>query len=368
MKKLIFFFSALMLLATSCAEKEAFTITGKLPSTEYDGQQVYLQVVDSAWKSNVSIDTANIVNGQFVFKGLAKEGATVHFLVLENAPQKMKRPVFVIVEPGNIEVTFDSISTIKGTSMNDAYQAYQDKYGSIRTEIAALNEKSKVDTTAVQKKELEKQFDDKREQIVDATYDFVKDNIGTQVGAFLFSNNYYLLSLDRQKDLLAGIQPKYKTNARIARIEKSVQAQDVTAEGKMFTDVKAQTPEGKDAALSDYAGKGKYVLVDFWASWCGPCRAEMPKLVEMYKEFKGKDFEIVGLSLDRDGEAWKKGIKDLGITWPQISDLKFWDSVFASTYGLSSIPHLMIIDKDGKILARGINADEAKEKLEELLK
>lgn len=357
-----------MLLATSCAEKEAFTITGKLPSGEYDGQQVYLQTIDSVWKSNVSIDTANVVDGQFVFKGLAKEGATIHFLVLENAPQKMKRPVLVIVEPGDIEVTLDSISTVKGTPMNNDYQAYQAKYQSIGTEMTALREKAKVDTTVVLQKELEKQLEEKRDKIVDATYDFVKDNIGSQVGAFLFSNNYYLFSLDRQKELLAGIQPKYKTNTRIERIEKSVQSQDLTSEGKMFTDVKAKTPDGKDAALSDYAGKGKYVLVDFWASWCGPCRAEMPKLVEMYKEFKGKDFEIVGLSLDRDGEAWKKGIKDLGITWPQISDLKFWDSVFASTYGVSSIPHLMIIDKDGKILERGISADKAKEKLEELLK
>lgn len=95
----------------------------------------------------------------------------------------------------------------------------------------------------------------------------------------------------------------------------------------------------------------------------------MPKLVEMYKEFKGKDFEIVGLSLDKDGEAWKKGIKDLNITWPpQISDLKYWDSELSSTYGVNSIPHLMLLDKDGKILARGINADQAKEKLAELLK
>ena len=368
MKKIIFFFSALIFLATSCAEKDAFTIKGKLPSGEYDGQQVYLQTFKDDWKENVTIDTANIIDGQFVFKGLAKEGPIMHFLVLENAPEKMKRPVALIVEPGEIEVTLDSVSSVKGTPTNNAYQAYQTKMQAVNSEMRALYEKSRGDTTGVDMKELEKQFEEKNNEMVKDTYDFIKANIGTQMGAFFFSNNYYMFSLDQQKELLSGILPGYKANARIERIEKSVQAQDATSVGKMFADVKAQTPDGKDAALSDYAGKGKYVLVDFWASWCGPCRAEMPKLVELYKQYNRKDFEIVGLSLDKDGEAWKKGIKDLGITWPQISDLKFWDSIFASTYGINSIPHLMLLDKDGKILARGISADEAKEKLAELLK
>ena len=109
-------------------------------------------------------------------------------------------------------------------------------------------------------------------------------------------------------------------------------------------------------------------MVDFWASWCPPCRAEMPKLVELYKQYSAKGVEIVGISLDKTNEDWVKGIKNLNITWPQISDLKFWDSEGAAIYGVSSIPHLMLLDKDGKILARGLNAEEATKKIEELLK
>lgn len=368
MKKIILILSAAMLVMASCAEKDAFTIKGKLPGGEYDGQQVYLQTLGEDWKENVNIDTANVVDGQFIFKGLAKEGPMVHFIVLDDAPQKMKRPVLVIVEPGEIEVTLDSISSVKGTSANNTYQVYRTRAQSINAEIKALYEKTKQDTTAVTRKEIKKQSEEKEKQQAKETYDFLKTNAGTQMGAYLFSNNYYRFSLDQQKELFEGINPEYKTNVRLEKIGKSIEKREATSEGKMFIDVKAQTPEGKDAALSDYAGKGKYVLVDFWASWCPPCRAEMPELVEMYKEFKGKDFEIVGLSLDKDGEAWKKGIKDLNITWPQISDLKYWSSVFSSTYGVSSIPHLMLLDKDGKILARGLSANEAKDKLAELLK
>jgi len=368
MKKIIFILSAMMFLTASCVEKDSFTIKGKLPSGEYNGQQVYLQTFKDDWKENVNIDTANVVDGQFIFKGLSKEGPKVHFILLDDAPQNMKRPLMIIVEPGEIEVTLDSVSTVKGTSTNNAYQAYRTKVQALNSEMKDLYMKSRGDTTGIDMKELEKTFEEKNDQLKKESFDFIKSNIGTQMGAYLFSNNYYMYSSDQQKELLSGIKPEYKTNEKIGRIVKSVEAQDATAEGKMFVDVKAQTPEGKDAALSDYAGKGKYVLVDFWASWCGPCRAEMPKLVELYKQYKDKDFEIVGLSLDGDAEDWKKGIKDLGITWPQISDIKFWDSVFASTYGINGIPHLMLLDKDGKILARGISADEAKEKVAELLK
>ena len=98
-----------------------------------------------------------------------------------------------------------------------------------------------------------------------------------------------------------------------------------TAVGQKFTDFEMQTPEGKTVKLSDYVGKGKVVLVDFWASWCGPCRREMPNLVEAYAKYKNKNFEIVGVSLDQSADAWKEAIKKLNITWPQMSDLKYWN-------------------------------------------
>ena len=126
--------------------------------------------------------------------------------------------------------------------------------------------------------------------------------------------------------------------------------------------------KGKTHKLSEYVGKGKIVLIDFWASWCPPCRRDMPNMVEVYKQYKSKGFEIVGISLDSKQEAWEKGVKDLQITWPQLSDLKGWKNDGAALYGVNSIPHTVLVDKDGTILAKGLHAKEIGEKLKELLK
>ena len=115
-------------------------------------------------------------------------------------------------------------------------------------------------------------------------------------------------------------------------------------------------------------GKGKVVLVDFWASWCGPCRREMPNLVETYAKYKGKNFEIVGVSLDQDGAAWKEAIKKLDMTWPQMSDLKFWQSEGAQLYAVNSIPHTVLIDGEGTIIARGLHGEELQAKIAEVVK
>ena len=108
-------------------------------------------------------------------------------------------------------------------------------------------------------------------------------------------------------------------------------------------------PKGEVHQLSEFVGNGKVVLIDFWASWCPPCRKEMPHLVELYKQYKNKGFEIVGISLDSKPEAWAKGVKDLNITWTQLSDLKGWQNAGAALYGVNSIPHTVLVDKDGTI-------------------
>jgi thiol-disulfide isomerase/thioredoxin len=369
MKTVILFLAATALLVSSCGEKDAFTIKGKLPNGTYDGQQVYLKTLDSNWKGLVAIDTVNVVDGEFFFKGLAKEGATVHFISLDDAPGFMSRPVLVVVEPGHIEVDLDSVSSVKGTLSNDAYQAFATKSGAINEELGAIVQKSKQDAANVEfQAGLEKQYKEKNDLLTKETFDFVKANIQSQTGTYLLTKNFYRFSADQLNELVPSIKPGYKSIAGVQRVETAAKALDATSAGKAFTDVKGKTPESKDAALADYAGKGKYVLVDFWASWCPPCRDEMPKLVELYKQYKAKDFEIVGISLDKTNEDWVNGIKNLNITWPQISDLKFWDSELAAVYGISSIPHLMLLDKDGKILARGLDVGEATKKIEELLK
>ena len=120
--------------------------------------------------------------------------------------------------------------------------------------------------------------------------------------------------------------------------------------------------------ISDVVSKNKYTLIDFWASWCGPCRREMPNVVAAYKEYNKKGFGIVGVSLDSDAEAWKKAIKDMGMTWDHMSDVKGWQCEGAALYGVNSIPATVLVAQDGTIIARNLRGEAIKEKLAELLK
>jgi peroxiredoxin len=139
-----------------------------------------------------------------------------------------------------------------------------------------------------------------------------------------------------------------------------------TALGQPFMDITLKTPDDRPISISDYAGKGKYVLLDFWAAWCGPCRNANPHVVELYKRYKDKGFEIVGISLDQTKDAWVKAIKDDNLTWPHMSDLKYWGSDAARLYSVSSIPHTVLLDKEGKIIAKGLHVEALAAKLAEL--
>ena len=138
------------------------------------------------------------------------------------------------------------------------------------------------------------------------------------------------------------------------------------AQGVMFKDVEMKNLAGETVRLSRWVGRGNYVLVDFWASWCGPCRMEMPNVKEAYAKFHPKGFEIVGISLDNKQEAWEKGVTDLGITWPQMSDLQGWKCVGASLYNIRSIPATILFAPDGTVVEAGLRGEALSQKLAEI--
>ena len=137
--------------------------------------------------------------------------------------------------------------------------------------------------------------------------------------------------------------------------------------GTMLTDLTMADGEGTEHALSEWCGKGKYVLVDFWASWCGPCLRELPNVIECYEKYRERGLEIIGISLDNNKEAWLAAVKRLEMAWPQLSDLKGWKSLGATTYGIQSIPANILVDPEGRIVDNDLRGVFLRKRLEELL-
>ncbi|MEZ4773449.1 MAG: TlpA disulfide reductase family protein [Bacteroidia bacterium] len=155
-------------------------------------------------------------------------------------------------------------------------------------------------------------------------------------------------------------------NPRLAeQLKKETDAARSKMIGALAPDIALPTPEGDTLRISDF--RGKVLLVDFWASWCGPCRKENPNVVRMYKQYKNKGFEILGISLDRAKDPWVQAIAKDGLTWHHISDLKFWQSIAAKTYGVGSIPYTVLLDADGRIVAKNLRGAQLEAKVAELL-
>ena len=159
---------------------------------------------------------------------------------------------------------------------------------------------------------------------------------------------------------------KYKDSkaAHIVRIEEELKGAKALQNGGFAPDFTAKTPEGEELSLSDL--KGQYVLIDFWASWCGPCRRENPNVVKLYDKYHEQGFEILGVSLDNNKSKWTAAIEKDGLEWPHISDLKGWQSGPAKIYGVRSIPSTVLLDRDGKIIVRNLRAHQLEGKLKEI--
>ena len=365
MKKLTYLFATAALLA-ACSGNQGYTVTGSVEGAS-DGDMVYLKKAEG--RQLVSLDSAVIKNGTFTFKGMQDTTAN-RYLVYGEEDKEMHAMDFFL-ENGTITVNFARKNvSATGTPNNDIFQAIRNQLSGLNNEAMTLLNTIVNDTTLT-----DEQRDVKREELEsleeksqDIMKDAIKQNITNPVGIHLLKQSYYYMDVEELDPLMPQIPAAFDNDEVIIKIKSNVEKMKATAVGQKFTDFEMLTPEGKSVKLSDFVGKGKVVLVDFWASWCGPCRREMPNLVEAYKQYKGKNFEIVGVSLDQNGEAWKNAIKQLDITWPQMSDLKYWECEGARLYAVSSIPHTVLIDAEGTIIARGLHGEGLQEKLAEVLK
>lgn len=365
MKKLVYLFAAAAAFA-ACSENKGYVVTGTVEGAA-DGDTVYLAAVEG--RQLVNMDSTTIQNGTFTFKGVQDTAVSRYITYKAEGKEGLNIDFFLENGKININLSEGTSDAATGTLNNDAYQEIRVQLNEINSKMRAIYE-SMSDTTLTdeQREAKGQEMNALEEKQMAAVKSGIAKNITNLAGVTLLKQNYYYMDVEELDPLMPQIPAAFDNDERIIRIKENVEKMKATAVGQKFTDFEMQTPEGETVKLSDYVGKGKVVLVDFWASWCGPCRREMPNLVEAYAQYKNKNFEIVGVSLDQSGDAWKDAIQKLNITWPQMSDLKYWNCEGARLYAVSSIPHTVLIDGEGTILARGLHGDGLKEKLAEVLK
>lgn len=200
------------------------------------------------------------------------------------------------------------------------------------------------------------------------TEQWILQHLSSPVSAFILSFNLGRLDLDKREAIFNQLSPDAKDNAPGKRIAHSIEVNDLTGIGKTALDFTQDDTLGNPVSLKDF--RGKYVLVDFWASWCVPCRAENPNVVAAYNKYKDKNFTVVSISLDRPGDKvkWLNAIRKDQLTWTNVSDLKFWNNAVAKQYDINSIPSNLLLDPDGKIIAKNLHGDELDKKLGDVLK
>lgn len=347
-----FYLWSMAVLMTACGNM-GYKITGTIENAA-EGDTVYLSCVKNGGFFN--LDSTVIKNGVFIFEG-RQDTAVNRYIRTKNKVGDTNRKLYTdfFLENGNIRVDITSMGgTTAGTPNNDAYQAARNEMYARQQELAKLP-----------KEEQMKAFD---AAFTGVMKEAAVKNIHMPVGVHFLKESRHFMTVEELDTLLSKIPEALASDPAIVRMKEQVEKKKRCAVGQLFVDFTMQNMEGNAVKLSDYVGKGKVLLVDFWASWCGPCCRAIPGLIELYNRYKEKGFEVVGVSLDQDAEAWKKAVERLEIPWIQMSDLKGWKSEAAKAYAVTTIPSTVLIDAEGKIYGHNIHQDELKNVLEELLK
>ncbi len=362
MKKFIYTIAASAALLTACQPNNSYRIDGTIKGVN-DGDTIYLQEVSG--RAAVTIDSTVVAGGKFAFKGTTDTIKNAYIVYKDEG-----RPagVSLFLEKGNIKVDINE-NKVSGTVNNDIYGQYTTAISEKYDQMSEIW-KSMMDSTITEeaKEAKSKEMEALQDECGEITKKVAKDNIATEAGLYLFLRNYYQWEIEDQENIIAAMPEAFQNRERVIEIKEQIEVKKKTSVGKEFTDFEMQTPEGETVKLSDFISKNKVTLVDFWASWCGPCRAEMPNVVAAYNKYKAKGFGVVGVSLDSKADAWKDAIENLGITWPQMSDLKGWQCEGSKLYGVNAIPATVLIGQDGIIIARDLRGEDIEAKLAEILK
>lgn len=332
----------------------------KTGNKNLDVKTVYLFSIED----KMAIDSAQCVNGVYTMEGNTNLPKLASVCASANGYNVIAA---FVLDSEPIKVTVDKGIEVTGSEVNARMQAITkaiEDGGRAQRELqmeAAQYNGQLPDSVA---KRLDAEWMAIADRQMKALKDGITDNKDNLIPAYFIFNYMEVLGIDFIDNFLKDY--KYKDDALLTNVYKMLEGEKRKTDGVAFTDFELPDMDGKMHKLSDYAGKGNYVLVDFWASWCGPCRQEMPNVKAVYDRFHSKGFEIVGVSLDNNKKAWTDAVAKMQMTWPQLSDLKAWKSSAAQLYYVKSIPATLLIGPDGKIVASNLRGEELVKKIEEL--
>lgn len=349
----------------ACTTKPSYEVKIKLTGAE--GKVFLAQRIKGQW---TELDSTEFRNGECRFMGSIKNPELFYVKVKS---KKEILPFFIENSVILITGSADSILNAKvvGSKVQIEYQALQakleviDKQGNDLYKLSKETEKSgskaKADSLLVLSDKVFIEEDNLQK-------DYIKANPASYISPYLLSRVYYEMEADVLDGFLTGLDAKLDSVSVVISLKDRVTKLKMVAVGQIAPDFTMNDVDGNPVKLSDIYSKNEYTLIDFWASWCGPCRRENPNVLATFNSYKTKGFGVFGVSCDHDKKEWIKAIAEDQLPWTHVSDLKGWKNAAAGLYSVNSIPANLLVDKTGKIIGRNLREEKLREKIAELLK
>ena len=347
-------FSALLIGALTACQSTTYQVQGTIEGAA-DGDTLFLT---SDLQTGIPSDTIIVKDGKFHIGG---EADSVRLCMIYSAKRnELNAPFFI--EPGIISIQIKEIpgaSRVGGTKCNDEWQVLNDSVISIGKEINRIAEHIYGNTVTPEEQQKGMEAIDKLNQRFSRMIiNICEKNIRNEFGYFLLT--YYpdeLIDQQSRSRLIKLLPEDMRKREQIRVMEQGLEASAKTAEGATIPDFSQPAPDGTSLSIMSEVSQHRITIIDFWASWCGPCRQEIPSVIELYKKYKDKGLGIVGVSLDNDKDEWLTAIKQLNMAWPQMSDQNDWGNSVAKLFNITSIPHTIVVDQQGKILRHGLRGE-----------